>query len=203
MITANSDTVLTQDELDFISELDFDSSNTLPSKDMTLNINGDDKLLERLDLANELQMQARYDNHKFIFPVKIIEGELGLFQIELQSPEIFEIGSHLRNWRYKLEQPIIGTCKVANTQFDLNEISTTGFCLDVDDDNAPGTLELELNLPNAEKSLLIKANKVRKTELGKIAYTMHLNLEPRERLRRFLFTQHRLQSGQDSTLLNF
>jgi len=62
----------------------------------------------------------------------------------------------------------VGRSKTENNQFSLDEISTTGFCLNLPSARAPGSLELEFTLPDGE-IVEIAAHKVRPTTRKKTA----------------------------------
>nr|WP_246283055.1 PilZ domain-containing protein [Marinifaba aquimaris] len=110
--------------------------------------------------------------------------------MQLKSPEIFELGDTPRNWRHKLENPLTATCLLANTEFDLFEISSTGFCVQLSPEDAPEELELALTLPDCGSILNARAKIVRVDD-RQAAYSMELAKDLRERLRRFLFNRHR------------
>jgi hypothetical protein len=192
---AKADIVLIKEELDFIAEMGFEAYPELDSGDMRLDLRGDGSssvLLEGLNLSNKLQIQAYYHNYKFIFPLSIGQNEFGQFHMELKSPEILELGSHIRHWRHKPDQPLIGRSKTENNQFSLDEMSSTGFVLNLPSASAPESLELELTLPDGEV-VEIAAQKVRPTTLKKTAYTMTLLDTKGENLRAFLYSQLLLQ----------
>jgi len=196
MSTTYSDPVLTQDELAFISEMDFTQKTMSDSVDLKLELDDDARinvLLERLGLATELKLVAQYHNQQLVFPVCIAQGEFGKFSMELRSPEIFESGEHLRNWRYKLEAPLKAFCRSSNKQFVLNELSSTGFCIALDYHSAPEQLCLDIKLPETQTHLEFNAKKVRCASNNQSAYSIELNDAEREILRRFLFKQHRHQ----------
>ena len=194
MLRTKKNNVLTQDELDFIFEMRFDGDTEINLEDMRFDLSFDGvnaMLLNGLMVSDQLQIQAYYENYKFIFPLSIGKDKYDQFYMELKSPEILEIGSYLRHWRYKLEQPLACKSKCEKFQFLLDEISSSGFCLDLPSASAPESLELELALPNGEIMECI-AHKVRQTTANKTAYTMTLATPKENSLRSFLFTQHRL-----------
>jgi hypothetical protein len=194
MLRTKKNNVLTQDELDFIGEMRFEGDTEINAGDMRFGLSSDGInaiLLNGLMASEQLKIQAYYEDYKFIFPLSIGKNEFDQFYMELKSPEILEIGSYPRHWRYKFEQPLTCRSKGEKIQFLLYEISSSGFCLDLATANAPETLELELALPNGE-IMECTAQKVRPTSAKKTAYTMTLTTRTDNSLRSFLFTQHRL-----------
>ena len=195
---------LSNEELLFISGMDFDQDLTsIDASGLSVGLLADEKtniLLERLDLACDLRLTAQFQSHQLIFPVALEQSEFGQFSMQIQTPEIFELGSQPRNWRHRLAVPLSVTCTIANTQFDLHEISSTGFCLNIDENtDMPELLELELILPDCGSEMQFKASKVRDLN-NQTAYEMDLCQERRERLRKFLFNRHRLEHSQETII---
>lgn len=200
MSSTYSDPVLTQDELAFISEMDFTQKDLSDSVDLKLELDDDARinvLLERLGLASELKLVAQYHEQQLVFPVCIAQGEFGKFSMELRSPEIFESGERLRNWRHRLNTPLVATCQQTQQQYVLNELSSTGFCLAVDFDDATKHLELSVDLPDSQDVLNFNAYKVRQSHQAQTAYTIDLDEPQRDILRRFLFKMHREYYGSE------
>lgn len=197
MSSTYSDSVLTQDELAFIREMDFVQQSVPDAVDLKLDLDGDGRinlLLERLGLASELKLVAQYHNQQLVFPVAIAQGEFGKFSMELRSPEIFELGEHLRNWRCQLSEPLFGFCSISHKEFALSELSSTGLCIQHSYHNAPKQLKLALGLPESKDILELRAQKVRQVSDSKTAYRIELDDLKREALRRSLFKLHRHQN---------
>jgi len=200
----NNNSRLSNEELSFISGMYFDQdlANINPTGSF-VGLLADEKsypLLERLGLACNLKLTAEFKNHRLIFPVAIEKSEFGQFNMHIQTPEIFELGSYTRNWRHQLTEPLSVTCNIANAQFDLHEISSTGFCLNINgNEEMPEQLDLEMILPDCGSEMKFKASKVRDLT-HQTAYEMDLCQERREQLRKFLFNRHRLEHSEEHLL---
>ncbi|GAA4493169.1 hypothetical protein [Pseudaeromonas paramecii] len=189
-----SEALLTAEELAFIHELECDPSQLSRSDASVIELGGDahaNSLLARLGLANELKLVTLFRQHELVFPVDVVMDETQSFRLELHSPEIFELGVRLRNWRLKLATPLPVRSRLDRRPLALAEISSTGFCIDGRDDDAPEFLELDFRLPESQELLQLSGIKVRRTQSGCTAYSMALAPEPREPLRRFLYQCHK------------
>jgi len=186
--------LLTAEELAFIRELECEASQIDAADTPVIELGGDshaNALLARLGLANELKLVTLYRQHELVFPVEVVMDETHSFRLELHSPEIFELGGRLRNWRLKLPAPMPVRCGEDRRPCELAELSSTGFCIDMQDDAAPEFLELDFRLPESHELLHLRGVKVRRTQSGSVAYRMAMAPEPREQLRRFLYQCHK------------
>lgn len=103
------DVLLTQDELDYIQDVQqspqFAVVDALPS----LLVNGDSRvqnLLTRLVADEQVTLQAHFNNQQISFPLQVIEDEFHTLHLQLGAPEIYEDGPRLRPWRLSLDHPI-------------------------------------------------------------------------------------------------
>jgi len=186
--------LLTAEELAFIRELECEASQLDVADTPVIELGGDshaNALLARLGLANELKLVTLYRQHELVFPVEVVMDETHSFRLELHSPEIFELGARLRNWRLKLPAPLPVCSGDDPHPCELEELSSTGFCIDMQDEAAPEFLELDFRLPESHELLHLRGVKVRRTQSGSVAYSMEMAPEPREQLRRFLYQCHK------------
>jgi len=100
--------LLTQDELDFIQDMQHSPQLNLVDSMSSLLVNGDrhlQELLTRLVANEQVTLQAQFNNQQISFPLQLVEDEFHAVHLQLGSPEIYEDGPLLRPWRLSLEQP--------------------------------------------------------------------------------------------------
>ncbi|TDJ75616.1 hypothetical protein E2H86_16400 [Pseudomonas putida] len=104
----HAEALLTQDELDFIQDMQH-----MPQLNQTdpmagLLVNGDRRiqsLLARLVANEQVTLQAQFNNQQISFPLQLVEDEFHAVHLQLGSPEIYEDGPLLRAWRLSMDEP--------------------------------------------------------------------------------------------------
>ena len=103
-----AEALLTQDELDFIQNMQHSPQLNLADPMSSLLVNGDRRiqsLLTRLVANEQVTLQAQFNNQQISFPLQLVEDEFHAVHLQVGSPEIFEEGPTPRPWRLSLEQP--------------------------------------------------------------------------------------------------
>lgn len=184
----NEDTnggIINDDELKLLSEIimdDDDSENDTHT--VMFDISGSeskDILLDRLRLADALQITADYGNHRLVFPVKMNKGDFNNFSMVVQSPKIFEKGDQLHPWKLRSWRmlPDKSICLVNQQgevlKYQIRDLSVSGLCLLIDDEDQidfPERLDhIYLQLPNYER-LAISATQARRIDKKTVAYSL-------------------------------
>lgn len=104
-----ADALLSQDELDFIQDMQHSPHLNLADPMSGLLLNGDRKLkdlLTRLVADQQVTLLAHYNNQQLSFPLQLVEDEFHALHLHLGSPDIFEDGPTLRPWRLSLDSPV-------------------------------------------------------------------------------------------------
>ncbi|MFV3405466.1 MULTISPECIES: hypothetical protein [Pseudomonas] len=103
-----ADALLSQDELDFIQDMQHTPQLNLADPMSSLLVNGDRRLKDLLTrlVANEhVTLQANFNNQQISFPLQLVEDEFHAVHLQLGAPDIYEDGPMLRPWRLSLAQP--------------------------------------------------------------------------------------------------
>ena len=103
-----ADVLLTQDELDFIQNMQHSPQLNVADSMSSLLVNGDRRiqsLLTRLVANEQVTLQAQFNNQQISFPLQLVEDEFHALHLQLGSPEIYEDGPMLRPWRLSMDQP--------------------------------------------------------------------------------------------------
>lgn len=103
-----ADTLLTQDELDFIQDLQHAPSLNLADGMSSLQVNGErrlQQLITRLVANEQVTLQAQFNNQQISFPLQLVEDEFHALHLQLGSPAIYEDGPTLRPWRLSMNTP--------------------------------------------------------------------------------------------------
>ena len=104
----HADALLTQDELDFIQDMQHSPQLNLADPMSSLRVNGDrhiQSLLTRLVANEQVTLQAQFNNQQISFPLQLVEDEFHAVHLQIGSPEIYEDGPMLRPWRLSMDQP--------------------------------------------------------------------------------------------------
>ncbi|MFK0313505.1 hypothetical protein ACIQUF_20045 [Pseudomonas sp. NPDC090233] len=104
----HADALLTQDELDFIQDMQHSPQLNLADPMSSLRVNGDrhiQSLLTRLVANDQVTLQAQFNNQQISFPLQLVEDEFHAVHLQIGSPEIYEDGPMLRPWRLSMDQP--------------------------------------------------------------------------------------------------
>ncbi|MBD9484932.1 hypothetical protein IB229_18265 [Pseudomonas sp. PDM14] len=188
--------VLSSEELDFIQHM-FDSP--LIGKRLqipTFNVDGDPRgnaLLSALAQNAQLSLDARFDGYWMSFPVQMIEDELHNLQLELGAPSIFEEGAVQRPLRLHLETPLpLLDDNARPSDLQVQQISPNGLLVS-GAALLPVQFDLWLPLPEQD-AIAVRGRLVRLVAPHQGAYVLRLrHAEHAERLRQFIFEQHRRQ----------
>ncbi|MEX5587807.1 MULTISPECIES: hypothetical protein [Pseudomonas] len=104
----HANALLTQDEMDFIQDMQHSPQLNLADSMSSLLVNGDpqiQQLLTRLVANEQVTLQAQFNNQQISFPLQLVEDEFHALHLQVGSPEIYEDGPMLRPWRLSMEQP--------------------------------------------------------------------------------------------------
>lgn len=110
-----ADALLTQDELDFIQNMQQMPQLNLADTMSSLLVNGDHRiqtLLTRLVANEQVTLQAQFNNQQISFPLQLVEDEFHALHLQVGSPEIYEDGPSRRPWRLSMDTP----CALRNTR---------------------------------------------------------------------------------------
>lgn len=192
----NSDSILTSEEQAYLAELAIEEPVVKQNAAPSFKIEGNwqaTELLARLATNSRLSLEAESGRFCLSFPLHLVEDEFHSQHIELSSPTIYEIGPTLRAWRLQLKKPLpLLEADGGKSALRVHELSPNGLLVDNARHNSPPEhFHLHLPLPDGE-AMPISAHRVRETEDGLTAYEVEFSAEhDTERLRRFLFSQHR------------
>ena len=103
-----ADALLSQDELDFIQNMQHSPQLNLADPMASLLVNGDRRiqsLLTRLVANEQVTLQAQFNNQQISFPLQLVEDEFHALHLQVGSPEIYEDGPMLRAWRLPMDTP--------------------------------------------------------------------------------------------------
>ena len=132
-----ADALLTQDELDFIQDLQHAPQLNLADSMSSLLVNGDrrlQQLLTRLVANEQVTLQAQFNNQQITFPLQLVEDEFHALHLQLGSPAIYEDGPRLRPWRLSMDQPFaLLDARGAPSALWVRDISFKGALLQVKD----------------------------------------------------------------------
>lgn len=190
--------LLSADELSFIHQL-LDSAEPESEQSIALNLPLPGLMLPLLERAEQLVLVASYRHHLLRLPVRFKRDEFGRSGLLLEAPEILETGPRLRNWRLQPLHPLrLMDEQGRDTGMRIHDLSMSGLALTFEpQDSVPELLNLQLELPGDNDLLPLEAEQVRRLDDGRVAYRLVSDEEePIERLRWFLFRQHRHLHGQ-------
>lgn len=190
------DNLLTQDELDFILNLQNNPKLNVRDKARSLTLNGGlqvSKLLTRLAASEQVTIQAQFDNQQMTFPLHVVEDEFHALHLELGAPSIYEEGPRIRPWRLHLAKPIaLETDKGTLTSLWVHEISFKGVLLENRRQTKPPKYFSAWFSPEGHPPIALRGTLERITEQGLAAYRLsQRNKEDIERLRQYILQQHR------------
>lgn len=190
------DTILTQDELDFIQNMQRNPKLNLRDKSRSLVVNGGvqiQDLLTKLAAHEQVTIQAQFDNQQMTFPLHLVEDEFHALHLELGAPSIFEEGPRIRPWRLNLSEPVaLETEKGALTALWVHEISFKGVLLENRKHTKPPKYFSAWFTPAGHAPIALRGTFERLTEQGLAAYRLSDNSkEDTERLRQYILQEHR------------
>lgn len=188
--------ILSKEELDFLSKLML-----LPSEDgetsnlLDFQIEGDQlEFLQRLGLADKLQVVANFGHHRFVFPIKMITNENGITSLSFFSPEIYEEGNQQRLWRVSPQQSLSLQSEDGHPlEYTVKDISASGISLGIEGDSVKIPYDLNnifLKLP--DNSLLpLRGELTRFIDDTTVAFKLDSDCATHDGLKDYLFKMHR------------
>ncbi|MGY2290706.1 hypothetical protein ACW9H6_12895 [Pseudomonas sp. SDO528_S397] len=191
------DTLLTQDELDFIQTMHHNPQLNVRDVTSSLTVNGGAQirdLLTRLAAHDHVTLQAQFDNQQMTFPLQLVEDEFHAVHLRLGVPSIFEDGPMIRPWRLALEEPVaLENIKGQPGALWVHEVSFKGLLVDVRGRiKPPKTFSLWFS-PSGYERIAVRGTLERETARGLFAYRLsQSDVDETERLRQFILQQHRL-----------
>lgn len=116
--------ILTEDELAMLRDL---GSSQETAVGQSLSGYLATPLLELLQRADQLVLEARFAGHQLRFPLRFTEGDDGFVEPRIAAPIITELGyPHLRAWRLDQEARL----KVADTECLVHSLSLDGLVVE-------------------------------------------------------------------------
>jgi hypothetical protein len=193
--------LLNHEELDYIQQI---LGNSLSIRELTapsFRVDGGaaaNAVLASLGKHAELHLDAQLGDQHLRFPLQLVEDEFHALHLELGAPKIFQHGDVQRSWRLNLEQPLFLLQQNGHeSELCVHEISPSGVLIEATGSlDAPATFTLWLPLPGQEP---IKLHGKHVRQINSQLSAFRLDLLPGshgERLRHFIFQQHRLQHPQ-------
>ena len=193
------DTLLTQDELDFIQNMQHNPKLNVRDASRGLLVNGGvqiQELLTRLAAHEQVTIQAQFENQQMTFPLHLVEDEFHAMHLELGAPSIYEEqGPQVRPWRLSLPEPLpLQTEKGSQTALWVHEISFKGILLENRKATKPPKYFALWFAPPGYAPIALRGTFERLTEQGLAAYRLsqRRNKEDTERLRQYILQQHLL-----------
>lgn len=190
------DTLLTQDELDFIQTMHHNPQLNLRDTSSSLTVNGGAQirdLLTRLAAHEQVTIQAQFQNQQITFPLHLEEDEFHALHLRLGVPSIFEDGPMVRPWRLLLDEPVpLENIKGNPTSLRVHEVSFKGVLLQVRGRNKPPKSFSLWFSPSGYERIALRGTLERETAQGLFAYRLsQSDADETERLRQFILQQHR------------
>ena len=191
------DTLLTQDELDFIQMMQHNPQLNLRDASSSLTVNGGAQirdLLTRLAAHDQLTIQAQFDNQQLTVPLHLVEDEFHALHLRLGVPTIFEDGPMIRPWRLALETPVaLENIRGNLSALWVHEVSFKGVLVEIRGRiKPPKTFSLWFS-PSGYERIALRGTLERETARGLFAYRLdQSDVSETERLRQFILHQHRL-----------
>jgi hypothetical protein len=191
------DTLLTQDELDFIQMMQHNPQLNLRDASSSLTVNGGAQirdLLTRLAAHDQLTIQAQFENQQLTFPLHLVEDEFHALHLRLGVPTIFEDGPMIRPWRLALETPVaLENIKGNPSALWVHEVSFKGVLVEIRGRIKPPKTFCLWFSPSGYERIALRGTLQRETARGLFAYHLdQSDVDETERLRHFILHRHRL-----------
>lgn len=191
------DTLLTQDELDFIQNMHHNPQLNVRDVSSSLTVNGGAQirdLLTRLAAHEQVTIQAQFDNQQMTFPLQLVEDEFHALHLRLGVPSIFEDGPMIRPWRLVLEEPVaLENVKGQPGALWVHEVSFKGLLVQSRGRSKPPKTFSMWFSPSGYERIAVRGTLERETARGLFAYRLSQgDVDETERLRQFILQQHRL-----------
>ncbi|MEJ5864991.1 hypothetical protein [Pseudomonas farsensis] len=192
----HADALLSQDELDFIQDMQHMPQLNLADPMSGLLVNGDSRLkalLTRLVAHEQVTLQAKLDNQQISFPLQLVEDEFHAVHLQLGAPDIYEDGPMLRPWRLSLPQPapLLGARGKPSALW-VRDISFKGVLVEVRGlPEAPAQFDLRF-APDGIPAIGLNGMLCRRIGANLAAYDLTASpAEEIERLREYILQAHR------------
>ncbi|AXM96421.1 hypothetical protein ACU5P1_21550 [Pseudomonas plecoglossicida] len=191
-----ADALLTQDELDFIQDMQHSPQLNLADPMSSLLVNGDHRiqsLLTRLVANEQVTLQAQFNNQQISFPLQLVEDEFHAVHLQIGSPEIYEDGPMLRPWRLSMDQPsALLDAQGQASGLLVRDISFKGTLVEVRDlAKAPSHFDLQF-APGGTAPITLHGRLRRRIGPDLAAYDLsRSSAEEVERLREYILQAHR------------
>ena len=191
------DSLLTQDELDFIQTMHQNPLLNRRDASSSLMVNGVSQirdLLTRLAAHEQVTILAQFDNQQMSFPLRLVEDEFHAQHLQLGVPSIFEDGPKARPWRLTLTEPVpLENIRGKAGHLWVTEMSFKGVLVEMRSDSQPPRQFAQWFSPDGYERIALRGTLERKTELGLYAYRLNQRDKGKtERLRQYILQQHRL-----------
>lgn len=190
------DSLLNQDELDFIHTLMQRSGDSQPATASSFRVDGGsagNALLQTLGQQTQLHMSATLDDLHLSFPLHLVKDEFSSLHLELGAPRIYQRGPGERDWRQPLH-PALRLQHADGTPSHLliHELSVSGALLSsATDEPLPTDFQLWLPLPTQEP-VQLNGQLVRQVSHQRSAFRLvGLPASHHSRLCHFIFNQFR------------
>lgn len=191
------ETLLTQDELDFIQTMHQNPQLNQRDASSSLTVKGVSQirdLLTRLAAHEQVTIQAQFANQQMSFPLRLVEDEFHAQHLQLGASSIFEDGPMVRPWRLTLPEPVaLENVRGRSGHLWVSEVSFKGLLIEVRNDTRPPRQFAQWFSPTGYERIAVHGTLERQTELGLYAYRLSQRDQGEtERLRQFILQQHRL-----------
>ena len=203
--TMQTQTLLTQDELDFIQHLSSRAQQREAPQAPAAGLQVDagrqvTELLAHCAANEQLTIEAHFEDQRLTFTPHLTEDANHGQHLALGTPQIFEQGSTERPWRLTLDSPIALCDSLGHASgLWVHELSLNGALVEVRGraiETAPRRFTLALKL--GEQHLVdVQGYLIRKATGGRVAYRLApLDAPAREQLQQFIYQQHRQRYPQ-------
>ncbi|AYC31822.1 hypothetical protein D3880_05230 [Pseudomonas cavernae] len=188
------DSILTQEELDFIRSLPSGPHAPLPSASALIVDGGErtKELLARLAAHEQVTIEAHIDSQRVSFPVLLVEDEFHTLHLQLGLPTIVEQAAADRPWRLPFNEPLeLLDAEGLPSGLWLHSLSLSGLLVEVRGLPAPPK-RFTLWMPvHGDEPIELRGILTRKTEQQLVAYRLSLRkTRQHERLRQFMLDHH-------------
>ena len=191
--------LLSDDERDYIQQILGKSLSSSALVSPAFRVDGGpaaNALLSSLGKNATLHLDAHFGDEYLRFPLQLVEDEFHALHLELGAPQIFQLGRIERPWRVRFEQPMrLINADGQNSDFRLHEMSAGGALIEsTAGQELPEHFCLWLPV-NQHEPILLKGRRVRNSDQQLTAFRFEQTSSAHhERLRQFIFQQHRLRN---------
>ncbi|KRP61948.1 hypothetical protein [Pseudomonas trivialis] len=188
--------LLTQDELDFIQNMQHNPQLNLRDASSSLTVNGGAQLrdlLTRLAAHDHVTLQAQFDNQQLTFPLHLVEDEFNAVHLRVGVPSIFEDGPMIRPWRLALDTPVaLENIRGTPGALWVHQVSFKGVLVEMRGRvKPPKSFSLWFS-PSGYERISLRGAFERETARGLFAYRLsQVDADETERLRQFILHEHR------------